>query len=67
MAKEKSIHVIVKPDGTCIIDAENFTGTECVSAIDEILQSLGVDNANREAKPELRVPISNREGQRASR
>lgn len=50
----KHIKVIIGVDGTCSVDAINFTGTSCRTATTEIADALGVQIGHHD-KPEARV------------
>lgn len=68
MSRDKTIKVHINADGSCSIDAQNFHGKGCTSAIDEILSDLGATDVKRTDKPEIRQPQSARErGKESSR
>jgi hypothetical protein len=55
MNQGKHIKLIIGVDGTCSIDAVNFTGPSCQVATKEIAHALGGQVVQERAKPEARV------------
>ena len=61
--KQRSIEVIVRPDGSLAIDAIGFTGTDCVQATAFLEESLG-EPVNSRKKPEYNQRRTTRNKQR---
>ena len=40
MRCEKHVRMIIRPDGTCTVDAMNFTDATCKNATDQITAAL---------------------------
>ena len=55
MPTGKHIKIIIAADGTCAIDAINFTGPSCQAATGEIAAALGGQIDHQHAKPEARL------------
>jgi hypothetical protein len=57
----KYVQVIVAPDGTCTIDALNFTDASCTQATQQLVAALGGQVVTDRAKPEatLRPQLAN--------
>jgi hypothetical protein len=55
MNQGKHIKLIIGVDGTCSIDAVNFTGPSCQDATGEIARALGGQIVEEHAKPEARI------------
>ncbi len=55
MPRTKHIKITIRADGTCTVDAINFTGPACQVATTEITQSLGGRIEHSHAKPEMRL------------
>ena len=55
MSRGKHIKIIIAPDGTCTVDAMNFTGRSCQVATGEIAAALGGQIDQQHDKPEARV------------
>jgi len=55
MPHSKHITVIIAPDGTCSVDAINFTGPACQVATGEITAALGGHIDHQRLKPEARI------------
>ncbi|MBN2445772.1 MAG: DUF2997 domain-containing protein [Phycisphaerae bacterium] len=51
----KHIRVTIAPDGTCTVDAINFTGPACQLATGEITAALGGQISRQHDKPEARL------------
>ncbi len=52
MPAVKHIRMLIQPDGTCSIDAVNFTDATCKSATQQIIQALGGPLMEERFKPE---------------
>jgi hypothetical protein len=53
----KHVRMIIKPDGSCTIDAINFTDATCTQATQQILAALGGPVTEDRLKPEAqRLP-----------
>lgn len=59
---EKLVQVIVAPDGTCTIDAINFTDASCTHVTQQLTAALGGPILADRLKPEAanRPPLANR-------
>ena len=55
MPRGKHIKLIIGVDGTCQVDAIDFSGPSCQVATEEIASALGGPIAHRHDKPEARV------------
>ncbi len=55
MPRGKHVKIIIAPDGTCAVDAINFTGPSCQTATSEITAALGGQIDHQHVKPEIRV------------
>ncbi len=55
MPRGKHIKLIIGVDGTCQVDALNFSGSSCKVATEEIAAALGGRIALRHDKPEARI------------
>jgi hypothetical protein len=55
MRPRKHIKIIIAPDGTCTLDAINFTGPACQLATGEITAALGGQIDRQHDKPELHM------------
>ena len=64
MPREKHIKVIIASDGTCAVDAINFTGPACKAATLEIAAVLGVQIGQQHDKPEARLRERSRQSER---
>ena len=53
MSRGKHVKLIIAPDGTCAVDAINFTGPACKVATMEIANALGFQIGQHD-KPEAR-------------
>ncbi len=52
---QKLVQVIIAPDGTCTIDALNFTDASCMQFTRQIAQALGGQIVADRLKPEAAV------------
>lgn len=48
----KSIKIMVAPDGEITVEANGFTGEDCVETTGPLEEALGMDPGSRELKPE---------------
>ena len=55
MTRNRQIRVVIHIDGTCAVDAINFTGPSCQTATSEITAALGGQIDHQHVKPEIRV------------
>ncbi|HUU83972.1 MAG TPA: DUF2997 domain-containing protein [Phycisphaerae bacterium] len=55
MFRGKHIKLIIGVDGTCQIDAVNFSGPSCKVATEEIAAALGGRVDHQHDKPEARI------------
>ena len=55
MPRGKHIKIVIAPDGSCSVDAINFTGTACQAATMEITTVLGGQIDQQHDKPEARI------------
>ena len=55
MPRGKHIRLIISIDGTCSVDAINFTGPVCKAATLEITAALGGQIDHQHDKPEARI------------
>ena len=55
MLRGKHVKIIIAPDGTCAVDAINFTGPSCQTATGEITAALGGRIDHQRTKPEVRI------------
>ncbi len=57
MSAVKHIRMLIDPNGTCSIDAINFTDATCTSATQQIMHSLAGQLVDERIKPEAqRLP-----------
>ena len=61
MSRGKHIRIIISPDGTCTVDALNFTGPACQVATGEITAALGGQIDHQRDKPEARLRQQSRQ------
>lgn len=54
MPRGKHLKTIISADGTCSVDAINFTGPSCQAATLEVADALGVQIGHHD-KPEARI------------
>ncbi len=52
MRPEKHIQMIIRPDGTCTIDAVNFSDASCQQATEQIAAALAGRTIRVRQKPE---------------
>ena len=64
MSRGKHIKIIIDPDGTCAVDAINFTGPACQAATTEITAALGGQIDHQHEKPEARIRERYGQGER---
>ncbi len=55
MSRGNHVKLIIGVDGTCQIDALNFTGPTCRAATQEIANALGGQVDHQHDKPEARI------------
>ena len=55
MTRNKQIRIVIRPDGTCAVDAISFTGPSCQAATGEITAALGGQIDHQRDKPEVHV------------
>ncbi len=55
MNRGKHLRIVIATDGTCTVDAMNFTGPACKAATQEIAAALGAQIDHQHVKPEARV------------
>ncbi len=55
MPRGKHIKLIIAVDGSCSVDAVDFTGPSCQAATREIAAALGGQIDRQELKPEARI------------
>lgn len=66
--RTKHICMIIKPDGSCTVDAINFTDATCTRATQQILTALGGPITEDRLKPEAqRLPPQSNSGREAAR
>ena len=55
--RTKHVRMIIRLDGTCTVDAINFTDATCTHAAEQILKALGGSVTEERHKPEAqRLP-----------
>jgi hypothetical protein len=55
--RQKHVRVIIRPDGTCTVDAINFADANCTQATQQILAALAGPVTEERLKPEAqRLP-----------
>lgn len=64
MPRGKHIKIIIASDGTCAVDAINFTGPSCQTATGEITAALGGQIDHQRTKPEVRIRQRAGQGER---
>ena len=64
MPRGKHLKLIIGVDGTCQIDALNFTGPTCEAATQEITAALGGQIDHQRDKPEARVRVASGQTER---
>ncbi len=55
MLRGKHVRLIIAVDGSCSVDAINFTGSSCRVATQEITAALGGHIDHEHLKPEARI------------
>ena len=55
MRREKHIKMIIRVEGTCAVDAMNFTDATCMWATHEIVRALAGRTIKEQLKPEARI------------
>ena len=55
MRRDKHIRLIIRADGTCTVDAMNFTDATCMRATQEITKVLAGKTIDERLKPEARM------------
>ena len=58
MPRGKHVKILIASDGTCAVDAINFTGPSCQAATGEITAVLGGQIDHQHTKPEARVRVA---------
>ena len=48
---QKHVRMIIRPDGSCTVDAMNFTDATCTQATQQILSALGGPVTDNRLKP----------------
>jgi len=58
---QKHVEVVVAPDGSCTIDAMNFTDASCTQVTQQLAAALGGQVLSDRRKPEaaIRPPLAN--------
>ena len=65
---QKHVRMIIRPDGSCTVDAMNFTDATCTQATQQILAALGGPITEDRLKPEAqRLPPQAKERREAAR
>ena len=68
MRCEKHVRMIIRPDGTCTVDAVNFTDATCKNATDQITAALAGRTISEHDKGHARIrPLAVGERQEAAR
>ena len=57
MRRDKHIKMIIRVDGTCSVDAMNFTYATCMRATQEITTVLAGETIDERLKPEARMHV----------
>lgn len=66
--RQKHVRMIIKPDGSCTVDAVNFTDATCTQATQQILNALGGPVTEDRLKPEAqRLPPQSNSRREAAR
>jgi len=55
MPRGKHIKIIIEVDGSCSVDAMNFTDTSCQAVTQEITSALGGQTNKSRLKPDARI------------
>ena len=61
MRRERHIKMIIRADGTCTVDAMNFTDGTCMRATQEITRALAGKTIDERVKPEARMHVQSGE------
>ena len=61
MRRDKHIRLIIRADGTCTVDAMNFTDATCMRATQEITKTLAGKTIDERVKPEARMHVQSGE------
>mgnify|MGYP003476675265 CR=1 FL=1 len=56
MRRDKHVKLIIHPDGSCAVDALNFTDATCTEATRQITEILSGRIVQEHLKPEARIP-----------
>ena len=68
MRCERHVRMIIRPDGTCTVDALNFTDATCKTATDQITAALAGRTIAEHDKIEARIrPLAAGERQETTR
>jgi hypothetical protein len=68
MMRTKHVRMIIKPDGTCTVDAINFTDATCTQATQQILRRSAAPSPRSRLKPEAqRLPLQANNRREATR
>jgi len=62
MIREKHVRMIIRADGSCSVDAVNFTDAGCLKATEQITQALAGVTVGEHHKPEARLPMQREQG-----
>ena len=62
MRRDKHIRLIIRADGTCMVDAMNFTDATCTRATQEITRALAGRTTHERLKPEARLRQKHAQG-----
>jgi len=55
--RQKHVRIIIRPDGTCSVDAIHFADASCTQVTQQILNALGGQVSDERLKPEAqRLP-----------
>ena len=57
MRRDKHIRMIIRANGTCTVDAMNFTDATCMRATQEITKVLAGKTIDERYKPEARTHV----------
>ena len=57
MRHDKHVRMISRADGTCTVDAMNFTDATCMRATQEITKTLAGKTIDERVKPEARTHV----------
>ncbi len=57
MRRDIHIRLIIRADGTCTVDAMNFTDATCMRATQEITRALAGETIDERVKPEARMHV----------